>query len=254
MTAAEKATDCGRRVIQRRRVGTRCEKQAASSEPGLASCQGRPHAVDGKSRRLGQETTGTASLYGITRRGGCAGTGMLPASPPQGGPSSARLAQRELDVAGTGREVHDEVVQLAPLRGRQQLLDEAWEWGQGGVRWGLRVGEWRGGVGYAPVRWACERRGPPPAAACSCTRPWPTAPRHQASSCAPVGPPTGTTGTSPCQELGPAGATGLAASPDTMGPRMMALPCPAKPKDTALTPSYSTGVMACARDGWDVGW
>ena len=31
-----------------------------------------------------------------------------------------------------------------------------------------------------------------------------------------------------------------------MGPRMMALPCPAHPNDTALTPSYSTGVMACA--------
>lgn len=30
-------------------------------------------------------------------------------------------------------------------------------------------------------------------------------------------------------------------SPDTMGPRMMALPCPAKPNDTTLTPSYSTG-------------
>jgi hypothetical protein len=29
-----------------------------------------------------------------------------------------------------------------------------------------------------------------------------------------------------------------------MGPRMMALPCPAKPNDTALTPSYSTGVIA----------
>ena len=32
-----------------------------------------------------------------------------------------------------------------------------------------------------------------------------------------------------------------------MGPRMMALPCPAKPKDTTLTPSYSTGLMACKR-------
>lgn len=26
---------------------------------------------------------------------------------------------------------------------------------------------------------------------------------------------------------------------------MMALPCPANPNDTAFTPSYSTGVMAC---------
>jgi hypothetical protein len=33
-----------------------------------------------------------------------------------------------------------------------------------------------------------------------------------------------------------------------MGPRMMALPCPAKPNDTALTPSYSTGVIACSEE------
>ena len=33
------------------------------------------------------------------------------------------------------------------------------------------------------------------------------------------------------------------------GPRMMALPCPANPNDTARTPSYSTGVMACAGCG-----
>lgn len=34
-------------------------------------------------------------------------------------------AQRELDVAGAGREVDDEVVQVTPVRRRQQLLDEA---------------------------------------------------------------------------------------------------------------------------------
>ena len=43
---------------------------------------------------------------------------------------------------------------------------------------------------------------------------------------------------------------GAAAQSLTMGPRMMALPCPAKPKDTALTPSYSTGVMACGGGWW----
>ena len=32
--------------------------------------------------------------------------------------------------------------------------------------------------------------------------------------------------------------------PDTIGPRMMAEPWPAKPNDTALTPSYSVGLMA----------
>ncbi len=36
-----------------------------------------------------------------------------------------RSAQGELDVAGAGREVDNQVVQLAPLRARQQLLDEA---------------------------------------------------------------------------------------------------------------------------------
>ena len=34
-------------------------------------------------------------------------------------------------------------------------------------------------------------------------------------------------------------------SPDTIAPRMMAEPCPAKPNDTAFTPWYSTGVSAC---------
>ena len=33
-------------------------------------------------------------------------------------------------------------------------------------------------------------------------------------------------------------------APETMGPRMMALPCPAKPNDTSLTPSYSVGSSA----------
>lgn len=32
-------------------------------------------------------------------------------------------------------------------------------------------------------------------------------------------------------------------TPETMGPRMMALPCPAYPNDTSLTPSYSVGMM-----------
>jgi hypothetical protein len=36
-----------------------------------------------------------------------------------------RLAQRQLDVSRAGREVDDEVIQLAPLAGGQQLLDEA---------------------------------------------------------------------------------------------------------------------------------
>lgn len=30
-------------------------------------------------------------------------------------------------------------------------------------------------------------------------------------------------------------------TPETIGPRMIALPCPAKPKDTNLTPKYSVG-------------
>ena len=33
-------------------------------------------------------------------------------------------------------------------------------------------------------------------------------------------------------------------SPETMGPLMMAEPCPANPNDTALTPSYSVGLIA----------
>ena len=32
-------------------------------------------------------------------------------------------------------------------------------------------------------------------------------------------------------------------TPDTIGPRMMALPWPAKPKDTSLTPSNSVGMI-----------
>ncbi len=40
-------------------------------------------------------------------------------------PPKEHLAQRELDVAGAGREVHDQVVQRAPLRCGQQLLDHA---------------------------------------------------------------------------------------------------------------------------------
>ena len=31
--------------------------------------------------------------------------------------------------------------------------------------------------------------------------------------------------------------------PLTIGPRMIALPCPANPKDTTPTPSYSVGAM-----------
>jgi len=35
-----------------------------------------------------------------------------------------------------------------------------------------------------------------------------------------------------------------AGAPETMGPRMIALPWPAKPKETSLTPSYSVGSSA----------
>lgn len=32
-------------------------------------------------------------------------------------------------------------------------------------------------------------------------------------------------------------------TPDTIGPRIIARPCPANPKDTNLTPMYSVGIM-----------
>lgn len=32
-------------------------------------------------------------------------------------------------------------------------------------------------------------------------------------------------------------------TPETIGPRMIARPCPANPKDTNLTPKYSVGMM-----------
>jgi hypothetical protein len=41
------------------------------------------------------------------------------------GRRARHLAERELDVASAGREVHDQVVQRAPPRRRQQLLDHA---------------------------------------------------------------------------------------------------------------------------------
>ena len=41
------------------------------------------------------------------------------------GGTCPHLAEGELDVAGAGREVHDQVVQRAPLAGCQQLLDHA---------------------------------------------------------------------------------------------------------------------------------
>lgn len=32
-------------------------------------------------------------------------------------------------------------------------------------------------------------------------------------------------------------------TPETMGPRIIARPCPANPNDTSLTPKYSVGIM-----------
>jgi hypothetical protein len=32
-------------------------------------------------------------------------------------------------------------------------------------------------------------------------------------------------------------------TPETIGPRIIALPCPANPKDTNLTPKYSVGMI-----------
>lgn len=32
-------------------------------------------------------------------------------------------------------------------------------------------------------------------------------------------------------------------TPETIGPRIMARPCPANPKETNLTPMYSVGIM-----------